>query len=310
MFPRTDIWRVGVLPAPMADILTCGLGNITPVWLPAGRPFTYLADPFGMWRDGKLHVFVETYDYRKRRGGIDVLTLGKNFEVVDHRSCLRTAWHLSYPFVFEAEGETYMLPEAHKSGALTLYRIERFPDKWVPVCDITLDADGGSAVDASPVFFQGLWWIFYAPATDLRSKMGVLKAVWSKKITGPWHSHAMNPLRENADGARPGGTPVIVDDVLVVPLQDCSNTYGGAVRALTITHLSPTVFEAEVGRPIVGGHAFAPYVDGLHTLSDCGDITLFDAKRVDRSIGKWRIDAGRAPIIIGKALSSLTRRAS
>ncbi|CAN5172062.1 hypothetical protein BH09PSE3_BH09PSE3_17170 [soil metagenome] len=315
MFPRTDIWRVGVLHVPMAEILAQGLGDVTPVWLPAGRPYTYLADPFGFWRDGRLYVFVETYDYRTRRGGIDVLTLNNAFEVTDHRPCLRTAWHLSYPFVFEAEGETYMLPEAHKSGALTLYRADRFPNVWSPVCDISLGdislgGAGGSAVDATPVFFEGRWWIFYAPATSLYSKMSVLNAAYSDSITGPWHSHPQNPLRENANGARPGGTPVVIDGALVIPLQDCSTTYGGAIRALTIRHIDPTNFEASIGPAMVGGSAFAPYVDGLHTLSDCGDVTLFDAKRIDRSPAKWLIDAARAPIVARKALNSLWRTAS
>ncbi|AYJ84769.1 formyl transferase (plasmid) [Sphingomonas paeninsulae] len=312
VLPKTDIWRVGVLPVPMSVVVTGGLAGIAPVWLPAGRPFTYLADPFGMWRDGRLYVFVETYDYRSRHGGIDVLTLDETFRVIDHRPCLRTAWHLSYPFVFEAAGETYMLPEAHKSGALTLYRAKRFPDVWTPVCDIALgeSAGEGSAVDATPVFFEGLWWLFYAPATDLYSKMSVLNAAYSKNITGPWYAHSMNPLRETANGARPGGTPVVLDGALVVPLQDCSQTYGGAVRALRISRLSPDTFEAEIGPSIVGGEAFGPYVDGMHTLSACGNVTLFDAKHIDRSMGKWLVDAGRAPIVARKAVKSLWRKIS
>jgi hypothetical protein len=307
MFPKTDIWRVGILPAPMADVVTNGLGSIEPIWLPAGRPFTYLADPFGLWRDGRLYVFAEIYDYRTRRGGIDVLTLNHAYEVVDHRPCLRTPWHLSYPFVFQTDGETYMLPEAHKSGALTLYRADRFPEVWTAVGDIALD---GGAVDATPVFFEGLWWIFYAPATDLSSMMNVLNAAYATSITGPWYAHELNPLRRNADGARPGGTPVVIDGNLVLPLQDCSRTYGGAVRALTIRKLSPSSFEAEIGVSIVGGKAFGPYVDGLHTLSDCGAVTLFDAKRIDRSMGKWLVDAGRGPIVARKALNNLRQRVS
>jgi hypothetical protein len=296
----------------MSDIVSHGLGNIAPIWLPAGRAFTYLADPFGIWRDGKLYVFAETYDYRSRRGGIDVLTLDTSFAVVDQRPCLRMPWHLSYPFVFEADGEIFMLPEAHKSGALTLYRAARFPDVWTTVCDIVLDATprGGSAVDASPIFFEGLWWIFYAPATDLASMMGVLHAAYAKQITGLWHTHRLNPLRTGFDGARPGGTPIVSGDALVVPLQDCSRTYGGGIRALTIRRLGPDTFDADIGPAMIGRHAFAPYMDGFHTLSACGNVTLFDAKTIDRSMGKWLVDVGRAPIIARKAIGNLRHRLS
>jgi hypothetical protein len=312
ILPKTDIWRVGILPAPLSDIVANGLSGITPVWLPAGRPFTYLADPFGLWREDKLYVFVETYDYRTRRGGIDVLTLDAHFAVVDERPCLRMPWHLSSPFVFEADGETYMLPEAHKSGALTLYRAVRFPDVWTTVGNIVLDGTpgGGLAVDASPIFFEGLWWLFYAPATNLNSMMGVLHAAYAEQITGPWKAHGLNPLRTGCDGARPGGTPVVCGNALVVPLQDCSRTYGGGIRALKIRRLGPDIFEAELGPAMVGGQAFAPYVDGFHTLSACGNVTLFDAKRIDRSPGKWLVDAGRTPIVARKAIGNLWRKLS
>ncbi|MFO0068866.1 MAG: formyl transferase, partial [Alphaproteobacteria bacterium] len=42
------------------------------VWLESPRPFTFYADPFGIWRDGKLHLCVEAYDYRSKHGVSEV----------------------------------------------------------------------------------------------------------------------------------------------------------------------------------------------------------------------------------------------
>lgn len=39
-------------------------------------------------------------------------------------------WHLSYPFVFEHEGDIFMMPEGSRSGQLKLYRAVDFPNEW------------------------------------------------------------------------------------------------------------------------------------------------------------------------------------
>src|SRR4051812_16013470 len=137
---RCDIWRVGIARTPIATI--AARGGIDPgaiAWLPEEAPFRFLADPFGMWRDDRLHLFAEAYDYRTRHGVIDVVTLDTDLRPIGRETVLRAPWHLSYPFVFEAEGATWMLPEAHKSGALTLYRAADFPRGWEVVTQIALD---------------------------------------------------------------------------------------------------------------------------------------------------------------------------
>ncbi|MDB5685508.1 MAG: formyl transferase [Rhizorhabdus sp.] len=300
MLPKTDIWRIGLLQRPTADIFADGsIAGLVPTWMPAGRPFTYLADPFAIRRDDRLYLFAETYDYRTRIGGIDVLTLDNDFNMLDHRPCLRQPWHLSYPFLIESGGETYMLPEAHKSGDLLLYRATRFPFGWEAVASIPLDSP---AIDPSPIFFEGYWWMFYAPSTDLAARMGVMHVAFAEHLTGPWRPHPLNPLRRDMAGARPGGTPVVVDGKLIVPLQDCSQTYGGAVKLLKIERLTPSAFEADICATISAPASFAPYIEGLHTLSHCGDLTFFDAKRISRSPRKWAINVARAPILARKVL--------
>jgi hypothetical protein len=81
------------------------------------------------------------------------------------------------------------------------------------------------------------------------------------------------------DSTRPGGTPVEVDGVLILPVQDCRQTYGGAIRPLSIHRLDPERFEADAGAPIMAPADFAPFDVGLHTLSAMGDCTLVDVKQ-------------------------------
>ncbi|MGI4880328.1 MAG: glucosamine inositolphosphorylceramide transferase family protein [Janthinobacterium lividum] len=274
---RKDIWRPAIVAAPAADIVARGSLDGLPVhWLPPMPPFRFLADPFGLWRDGRLNVFVETYDYRDRTGAIEVLVHDAALALVERQIVLREPWHLSYPVVFEADGATWLLPEAHRSGRLTLYRAVEFPWRWTPAAVIALDA---VAVDATPLWHDGRWWLFYAPGGAGDDRQGALHVAFADRLDGRWWPHPGNPVRTGRADSRPGGTAMIVDGAVVLPVQDCSRTYGGAIRALRFDRLDPGRIEARAGPAIVAPPGFAPFVEGLHTLSAAGAVTLVDAKR-------------------------------
>jgi hypothetical protein len=285
------MWRVGLVRAPMADLLKPGaLAEHPVVWIPDPGPLCFLADPMGVWRDGRLYVFVEIYDYRDRVGSIEVLIFDGDLRLLDRQPALKEPWHLSYPFIIEEGGETYMLPEAHKSERLTLYRAEIFPTRWTPVQTIELDQ---VAIDATPVFHDGRWWLFYTPATTKADKVSALHVAWADKITGPWTPHTGNPVRFDPSSSRPGGTPIVVKGVVVLPMQDCRKTYGGAIRALHVTSLTPDRFEAEADDAILPPTSFGCLTDGLHTLSAAGPVTLIDAKRFEVSPRSLALDVRR-----------------
>ena len=61
--PGRDIWRVGLVQAPIAEIARLGFSTAPPVrWLAEEPRLKFVADPFGLWRDGRLYLFVEAYD--------------------------------------------------------------------------------------------------------------------------------------------------------------------------------------------------------------------------------------------------------
>jgi hypothetical protein len=288
---KKDIWRVGLIEAPMAELLDPAALASAPVrWFPDEGALRFLADPFGVWREGRLYVFGEIYDYRDRVGAIEVLVFDADLNFVERLPALNEPWHLSYPFIVETNGETYMLPEAHKSGALTLYRCERWPDRWVAEAEIKLDA---VAIDATPLFHEGRWWLFYTPATTKTAKVSNLHVAFAGSLTGLWTPHPGNPVRVDASSSRPGGTPVVVDGRVVLPMQDCTATYGGAIRPLTVTTLTPEAFEAQAGAALKAPASYAPYVEGLHTLSAAGRVTLLDAKRRHMSAATLWLDLKR-----------------
>lgn len=282
MLPGLDIWRLGVAEAPIADIARAGGLRETSIrWLPEEPFLTFLADPFGIWRAGRLHIFAEAYDYRTRHGVIQVVEMGPDFRPTRRSTVLREPWHLSYPQVFEHDGEVWMAPEAHRSGALTLYRAAAFPGVWEPAVRLELDTP---AIDASPFFHDGLWWLAYSPSGPQTWKQGRLHLAFAERLTGPWRPHPGNPVRIDRTSSRPGGTAFVLDGELTLPVQDCSRTYGGGVRLLKISVLTPDRFEAHMHGDISLPASVGQYRDGLHSLSACGPVTLFDVKRIDRTL--------------------------
>ena len=281
-----DIWRPLIVDAPMSTILRSGsIDGLPHRWLPQESYMCFLADPFGIERGGQQFVFVERYDYRIRRGTIDCLHY-EGGQLLQRRQVLAEPWHLSYPFVFEADGAIWMLPEAHRSGGLMLYRATEFPWRWDRAATIALDE---APVDATPVFYDGFWWLLYAVA----GRKDALYAAWAERLEGPWTAHPGNPVRLGRDSTRPGGTPLILDGTLILPVQDCTRTYGGAVRPLAIHRLDPDGFEAEPGNPIRAPAMFAPYDEGLHTISAMGERTLVDVKHRLLSPRSLMVLAGR-----------------
>ena len=285
-----DIWRVGLVEKSLGDIVATGFGDAPVRWIQESRSFSFLADPFGLWRAEHLFVFAEAYDYRTRLGRIELFQFDRRLNLLDRRSCLSEDWHLSYPFVFEADGEIWMLPEAHRSGRLTLYRASDFPHEWRAECALDLPEQ---AVDATPLFHQGLWWLFYSPA--VQGGTGRLHAAYAQSLTGRWSLHPMNPLIEGAIASRPGGTPIVDHERIILPLQDSVDGYGSGIRLLELDRLSidkVTIGSASALPPPVG---LAPFDKGFHTFAAAGGLTLIDVKRIEKSLVRLPVDVlGRA----------------
>lgn len=278
--PTTEIWHPGIVHQPVSELLTPGaLAKARITWLPIQPHFTFLADPFGIWKDGVLTVFVEHMAYRTKHGEIRYCQYNQDMVLVKEGLALRTQTHISYPQIIENGGEVYMLPEAYRSGKLTLYRAKQFPDQWEPVADLL----NVPAIDASVVKFQNRWWMFYALPGKEQRALREVHVAYADSLTGPWHPHANNPVRVALDSARPSGTPFVHEDALYLPTQNSTTTYGEAINVLKITALSPTSFEASIAANLTPGGIFPGYSDGLHTLSACGGVTLIDVKKIDRS---------------------------
>jgi hypothetical protein len=154
---------------------------------------------------------------------------------------------------------------------------------------------GVPASEASLLQHEGRWWMFFTVVGPRARDQRELHVAYADQLTGPWRLHAANPILDDRSGARPGGTPFIArDGAVILPVQDCSETYGGAIGLLWFTRLTPEhIALQKLGVRLTGEMFSDTHQDGCHTLSACGDLTLVDTKRIMRSWSRHWVNLRR-----------------
>ncbi len=89
----------------------------------------FLADPFLIKRDNDHYCFVEDYNYSKKKGIISVHKIN-SFGSKEIGIALSEDFHLSYPYLFEYQGELFMCPETSQKKEIRLYKCFDFPLGW------------------------------------------------------------------------------------------------------------------------------------------------------------------------------------
>src|SRR5205085_2317507 len=204
-------------------------------------------------------------------------------------TALARSFHLSYPFLIEEDGEVFMIPESNRHNEIALYRARKFPGGWVRETSLLRGIRGA---EASVIRHGGLWWMFFTIVGPQARDQRELHVAYAEQLTGPWSLHPQNPIVENRSGARPGGTPFVGSDGRVIlPVQDCRRTYGGALRFLRFNTLQPDRIEAaHLPGTLTGDLVSNSHRDGLHTLAACGNLTLLDTKRITREWARYAVD--------------------
>lgn len=271
---RREEWTLGVVRQSLADIARDGLGASIS-WLPAAAPWTFCADPFLVTDDvGRLHLFCEAIDVREGRGEIHHAILDPEQQEQTHFvQMVAETTHLSYPQVFRGDGDDWwMAVENWEGGGLALYRSGQLDGPWTKHA---IDFPERPVVDGTFFKQNGLWWLFCTFQDDHPNAR--LHAFYADCLEGSWQPHALNPIKDELSGTRPGGALFEVDGKLVRPAQDSSNTYGGALKLQHVTLLTPSQFAEETLQTL--NPPRGSYGQGLHTLTGVGDVSVIDAKR-------------------------------
>ena len=246
------VWSIGIrtgaspwsLAPPPGDEPVLTAAEVTDV------SATSVADPFLLRRDGRWQMLFEVDDWLARKGSIGLATSDDGLRWQYERIVLAEPFHLSYPFVFEADGDVWMTPESTQAAAVRLYRARRFPDEWEHVADLLT---GEPFADPTPFRHDGRWWLFTETSGD---RNDTLRLFGADRLTGPWQEHPASPVvRGDAVHARPAGPVIAADGRLVRVAQNCLPAYGTDVRGVEITRLTPTDYAEQ---PLAGPPLAAP----------------------------------------------------
>ena len=236
---KAAIWSIGIFsgpaltdlkPAPEAGMPVISAQDVSDV------PALFVADPFMLQVDNTWHMFFEVMNGETRKGEIGLATSRDGFEWDYRQIVLREPFHLSYPYVFYAGGEYFMVPESYQANSVRLYRADPFPLKWSYAATLF----HGAWVDSSVFYFNDRWWAFSSPVGMEHQELELLHAF---DLAGPWLPHAMSPLiKGNNRMARCAGRAIVLDGRPVRFAQDCFPFYGTAVRAFEISALTASSY--------------------------------------------------------------------
>ena len=241
-------------------------------WQVVPDPGTHFyADPFPVIHRGRTWVFVEDLDHRTNKGVISVIPFGERGPSGPARVVLEEPWHLSYPFVFERDGQMWMIPESSRNETVTLYRAERFPDLWVKEADLL---PGTVVSDATIVDHAGRMWMFATTRDELGSWSDTLSIFHATNLLGPWQPHDGNPVLVDQSSARPAGAFVHRHGRLWRPVQDCRRGYGTGIGLAEVTRLDTEVYEQVLHTVLYA----PPDWPGprIHTINRAGSLECID----------------------------------
>ncbi|SOC15909.1 glucosamine inositolphosphorylceramide transferase family protein [Stappia indica] len=257
-------------------VMRAGDAAPTPVPCPA---LSYYADPFLWRRDGRLWLFVEEFRYPEQLGRLVAMELGEDLRPGPLTPVLPLREHASYPFLFEADGALYMLPETCSLQSLDLYVCDRFPDRWRRVRRIFEQAD---AVDSALFRHDGAWWILTCGKPLGQDGARTLALYRSEDLlTGAFEPHPVNAEGIFADGdygfGRGAGSILRDETGLLRVMQKNLTYYGQGAEVRRITRLDAGSYReepAERDHPLVRlAELASPHHIALHD-----DVVAFDVR--------------------------------
>jgi hypothetical protein len=236
-------------------------------------PDRYWADPFVVRVKDRLWVFFEELIHAQPKGRISCVAIDANGRQSESRVVLEEPCHLSYPFVFEHEGQKFMLPESGARRNVVLYRARNFPHDWEPVAELLSNE---RVADATLHHDERGWWMIAAMTDSDDGRIDEMLHVYhAPHLLGPWKPSPLNPVRVDPTCARPAGPWFQWRGRWVRPAQDCRGRYG---RALTLLGVD-AIGEYGLTETAIANLRQNDGRTGIHTYSRVGTDLAVDVQR-------------------------------
>jgi hypothetical protein len=227
---RGRIWSSALYQVPDDFVPGDPLGRPIHLFRPsrAGWPggLHTMADPFLFVHRDRLYVFLEAQQARCK-GKIVAWSTADLIRFDPVGTVLEADHHLSYPFVFEAEGEIYMIPETAEAGEVSLYRFADFPRRPEKVRVLLR----GNYVDSALHRQGGLFHLFTS------SEAGLELFTFQDLLRDIARPYPGGVITRDVARTRCGGAPIRVGAELFRMAQNGSRGYGRGLAAWRINRL-------------------------------------------------------------------------
>lgn len=231
---------------------------------------SFWADPF-IFKEDKLFIFIEDFNYKTNLGEIALLEINNEFEVKNKSTIMKEEFHLSFPNVFKIGEEFYMIPETSAINKVCIYKSNFFPYNWTLQTEIMT---GIKLIDAVWFFHNGYYWLFANRIHKFESDNNeCLYLYYSKDLFSKnWKSHLQNPVVIDLEKSRNAGQIFKDNGKIYRPSQNCKYTYGASIIMNEITELSPEKYNETIKyfvKPEI------PFI-GVHTYNKSGNLEVLD----------------------------------
>ena len=269
-------WHIGLARIDVGELISNSQYNPDYKWLPIKTPNRFFADPF-IFRtpEGNINVIYEDFSVDDLYGKISLATVDEQFRPVFNKEMLDTGSHLSYPNVFLENDKTYIIPESSKNGHVISYEYDFESKSLINPIKIIQNLP---LLDSTILVFNNKYWLFATKrGEDSNSKLYIY---YADQMTGPYTSHAGNPVKDCLNGSRPAGNFIKVGGEIYRPSQNCAEYYGKSVTINKITLLNETEFAEEPVMEIIPPPK-SGFNYGIHTINVMDDVIVIDAlKRI------------------------------
>jgi methionyl-tRNA formyltransferase len=227
----------------------------------------YFADPFILHHQNNPFIIAEHYSYKTRKGNIVLIQPGLN----QVKTLINKSTHLSYPFVFEENGNTYIIPEESNTGKVNLYQWNEAKMEL----DLVQTLMDQPLVDPSLLYHEGKYYLFAGIKGQLPNEK--LFIFYADQLKGPYQSHPCNPVKCTTQGSRMGGGFIKQEGMLLRPGQYSLQHYGEKLVFFQIEKLSPVEY-LESFHSEMAPAKNAPFKCGLHNYHKNGNFEVIDLK--------------------------------
>lgn len=234
--------------------------------------------------NGKEYLFAEAFDRLRLKGFIAAFELEVTGDVVHcskPRKVLEEDFHLSFPVIFQQDGQYYMMPESSADNSLRIYRMGADPFEWQLARRIPME----NSVDTVIIPTQEGFYFHNTQPHNVETLKGRQRLYFTSDVlTGELED--ITDCLEEKDyvlNMRNGG-PVYEKNG--ERLRVCQNSsgefYGVSYSEYRILELSRERYREEFVRTVTPeDHNLAPYpqnlaITGTHTYSRTAKVEAID----------------------------------